>query len=92
MQFLLQQMVVDEELICSQTKFGELGKAYYAPPFFQAEQKLAEQLRQLLRQPLAVEMAWVQRWIERFVEETGTRLEKGGPMLHSIAPMLATKF
>jgi exodeoxyribonuclease V alpha subunit len=74
---LMQQMVVDQELIRTPepiAAFNQLG--YYAPPFFAAEQKLAEQLCYLLRQPLDVDLPRVQHWIDRFVEATGTPLSE----------------
>jgi exodeoxyribonuclease V alpha subunit len=74
---LMQQMVVDQELIRTPTPIAALNQlGYYAPPFFAAEQKLAEQLRHLLRQPLDVDLPRVKRWIDRFVEATGTPLSE----------------
>jgi exodeoxyribonuclease V alpha subunit len=74
---LMQQMVVDQELIRTPNPIAGLDQlGYYAPPFFAAEQKLAEQLRHLLRQPLEVDLPRVQRWIDRFVETTGTPLSE----------------
>ena len=68
---LIQQMVVDGELVQTETAIAGLEHfGYYAPPFFGAEQKLAERLQQLLKQPLEVDLPRVQRWIERFVEKT----------------------
>jgi exodeoxyribonuclease V alpha subunit len=46
----------------------------YKPPFFQAENHLADRLQQLLQQPLTVDLDRVQSWIERFTEKTGLAL------------------
>ncbi|MBD2033739.1 ATP-dependent RecD-like DNA helicase [Leptolyngbya sp. FACHB-321] len=74
---LSEQMVVDGELVKTETPIAELEQfGYYAPPFFGAEQKLADRVRQLLHQPLEVEAARVQRWLDRFVETTGTALSE----------------
>ncbi len=74
---LSQQMVVEGELIKTETPIAGLGQfGYYAPPFFAAEQKLAERVQQLLKQPLEVDAARVQRWLDRFVETTGTPLSE----------------
>lgn len=73
--FLIQQMVMDNELIETETPVPPLKElAYYAPPFYGAEAKLAERLRQLLAHPLAVDSARVERWLERFIEKTGVQL------------------
>jgi hypothetical protein len=62
-------MVVDGELVKTEAPIAELEQfGYYAPPFFGAEQKLADRVRQLLQQPLEVDAARVQRWLDRFVE------------------------
>jgi exodeoxyribonuclease V alpha subunit len=74
---LTQQMVVDGELVKTEEQIAELEQfGYYAPPFFGAEQKLAERLQQLLQQPLEVDLPRVQRWINRFIEKTGTQLSE----------------
>jgi exodeoxyribonuclease V alpha subunit len=74
---LTQQMVVDGELVKTEEPIAELNQfGYYAPPFFGAEQKLAERLQQLLQQPLEVDLPRVQRWIDRFIEKTGTQLSE----------------
>ncbi len=74
---LSQQMVVEGELIKTETPIAGLAQfGYYAPPFFAAEQKLAERVQQLLQQPLEVDGARVQRWLDRFVETTGTPLSE----------------
>ena len=74
---LSQQMVVDGELIKTETPIAGLAQfGYYAPPFFGAEQKLAERVQQLLQAPLVVDGARVQRWLERFVAATGTPLSE----------------
>jgi exodeoxyribonuclease V alpha subunit len=74
-EFCIHSMIHDAELI------GEKGIApyanenlYYAPPFFQAEHRLAQRLRQLLLTPVDVDIERVRRWIERFVAQTGMLL------------------
>lgn len=47
---------------------------YYTPPFFRAEQTLAERLQRLMQQPLTVDLLRVQQWIERFMAQTGLSL------------------
>ena len=71
---LVKQMVIDSELVRTEEPIEALGHAYYAPPFFGAEQKLAERVQQLLKTPLEVDLPRVQRWIDRFVEKTGMQL------------------
>lgn len=74
---LIEQMVVDGELVKTEAPIAGLEQfGYYAPPFFGAEQKLAERLQELLKQPLEVDMPRVQRWIDRFVEKTGIPLSE----------------
>ena len=74
---LSQQMVVEGALIKTEAPITGLEQfGYYAPPFFGAEQKLADRVHQLLQQPLAVDAARVQRWLDRFVEATGTALSE----------------
>ncbi|MBD2073057.1 ATP-dependent RecD-like DNA helicase [Phormidium sp. FACHB-592] len=74
---LSEQMVVDGELVKTEALIAGLEEfGYYAPPFFGAEQKLADRVRQLLQQPLEVDAARVQRWLDRFVETTGTALSE----------------
>lgn len=74
---LIQQMTLDGELVKTEVPIEELGEfAYYAPPFFGAEQKLAERLQQLLKNPLEVDLPRVQCWIDRFVEKTGIQLSE----------------
>ncbi|XGW00384.1 MAG: ATP-dependent RecD-like DNA helicase [Leptolyngbya sp. BL-A-14] len=73
---LRQQMVVDGELVKTEAPIAELEHGYYAPPFFGAEQKLAERTQQLLQQPLEVDSARVQRWLDRFVAATGMPLSE----------------
>jgi exodeoxyribonuclease V alpha subunit len=72
----IQQMAGDGELVRTEDPIAELGHGYYAPPFFGAEQKLAERLQQLLNTPLDVDLPRVQRWIDRFVEKTGMHLSE----------------
>lgn len=72
---LMQQMVSDGELVRTEEPITEIGQfAYYAPPFFGAEQKLADRVQQLLKTPLEVDCSRVQRWIDRFVERTHLQL------------------
>ena len=72
---LSEQMVVEGELVKTEAPIAGLEQfGYYAPPFFGAEQKLADRVRQLLQQTLEVDAARVQRWLDRFVETTGTPL------------------
>ena len=74
---LSEQMVADGQLVKTEAPIVGLSQfGYYAPPFFGAEQKLAERVQQLLRQPLEVDAARVQRWLDRFVETTGTLLSE----------------
>lgn len=73
--FLMQQMVTDGELVKTDEPVESIGEhVYYAPPFYGAEQKLAERLQQLLKQPLIVDLSRVQRWIDRFTEKTQLQL------------------
>lgn len=46
----------------------------YSPPFYGAEQGLADRLGRLLIQDLSVDLPRVQRWIDRFTEKTGLQL------------------
>jgi exodeoxyribonuclease V alpha subunit len=46
----------------------------YSPPFYGAEQGLADRLGRLLIQDLQVDLPRVQRWIDRFTEKTGLQL------------------
>lgn len=74
---LIQQMVIGEELVKTEKSIDGLEQfGYYAPPFFRAEQKLAERLQQLLQQPLEIDLPRVQRWIDRFIEKTGMQLSE----------------
>ena len=73
---LSQQMVVEGALVKTEAPIDGLEHGYYAPPFFGAEQKLAERTQQLLQQPLGVDSARVQRWLDRFVAATGTPLSE----------------
>ncbi|HEY9908712.1 MAG TPA: ATP-dependent RecD-like DNA helicase [Thermosynechococcaceae cyanobacterium] len=75
--FLIHQMVNDAELIPTPEPVAGLGEiVYYAPAFYNSEQKLAERLKHLLQQPFSVDLLRVQRWIDRFVEKTGTPLSE----------------
>ncbi|PSB27181.1 ATP-dependent RecD-like DNA helicase [Stenomitos frigidus ULC18] len=72
---LIEQMVLDHTLVKTDTPLDGLEQfGYYAPPFFGAEQKLADQLQQLLKQPIEVDLTRVQRWIDRFMAKTGMPL------------------
>lgn len=74
---LLAQMVGDEELVKTEELVEPFDEyAYYAPTFYNAEQKLAERIQQLLDQPLTVDLPRVQRWIDRFVEKAGLALSQ----------------
>jgi exodeoxyribonuclease V alpha subunit len=76
-QRLIEQMVQDSTLVKTAEPVQPIGQfGYYAPPFYGAEQKLAERLQHLLRQPLEVDLPRVQRWIDRFVAKTGTTLSE----------------
>lgn len=70
-------MGVDEELIVHGGS-GELAGQFvcYGPPFYRAEQAVAERLQALLSQKLPVDSARVQRWIERFMEATQSNLSE----------------
>ena len=60
-------MALDQELMM-QGRPGELQEQFvcYSPPFFHAEQGLANRIRHLLAQPVEVDTERVERWIERF--------------------------
>lgn len=49
---------------------------YYAPPFFQAEYRLAQRLRELLLHPVEVDEERVRSWITKFIEKTGMTLSE----------------
>jgi exodeoxyribonuclease V alpha subunit len=46
----------------------------YSPPFYGAEQGLADRLSRLMVQTIDVDLERVQRWIDRFTEKTGLQL------------------
>lgn len=74
---LIQQMARETELVTTAPPVAGLDEtAYYAPPFFGAEQKLAERIRHLLATPVVVDLPRVERWIERFVAQTGLHLSE----------------
>ncbi|MBD3886824.1 ATP-dependent RecD-like DNA helicase, partial [Phormidium tenue FACHB-886] len=72
---LTTDMAVDAELILQGGSGGFQGQFLcYAPPFFHAEQGLAQRVKQLLRQPTRVELPRVERWLERCSEKTALHL------------------
>ena len=72
---LTTQMTLEEELVMQGGSSALAGQFIcYAPPFFQAEQNLAERLRRLITQPLTVDLPRVRRWIDRFIEKTKLQL------------------
>jgi exodeoxyribonuclease V alpha subunit len=76
-EFCIRCMIADGELIGEKGSEAYEGQnLYYAPPFFQAEYRLAQRLRQLLMTPVDVDLERVQRWIERFIEKTGMALSE----------------
>ncbi|HEY9663934.1 MAG TPA: helix-hairpin-helix domain-containing protein, partial [Allocoleopsis sp.] len=71
------QMALDGELVLQGggERFPEQFICY-SPPFYGAEQGLADRLTRLLAQGIEVDLPRVQRWIDRFVEKTGLSLSK----------------
>lgn len=70
-------MSLDEELVM-QGGSAELAGQFlcYSPPFYRAEQALAERLTTLLNCKLIVDADRVQRWLARFAETTDTQLSE----------------
>ncbi|MBW4464043.1 MAG: ATP-dependent RecD-like DNA helicase [Pegethrix bostrychoides GSE-TBD4-15B] len=70
-------MAIDEELIM-QGGSGELAGQFlcYSPPFYRAEQAVAERLRVLLSRKLPTDIERVQRWLERFAQATNSTLSE----------------
>ena len=68
-------MSMDEELIL-QGGSGQWQRQFlcYAPPFFYAEQGLANRIKRLLTTPAAVDAARIERWMERFTANSGITL------------------
>jgi exodeoxyribonuclease V alpha subunit len=74
---LIEQMVSEGQLVKSEEPVPSIAEfAYYAPPFYGAEFKLAQQLTELLQQPLRVDRARVQNWLDRFTTKMGTPLSE----------------
>jgi exodeoxyribonuclease V alpha subunit len=77
LQALTTQMALDEELMLQGGAGEQAGQFIcYAPPFYRAEQALADRLRALLSQPVSVDLPRVQRWIDRFTATTGLQLSE----------------
>ena len=70
-------MGLDEELIM-QGGSGELAGQFlcYSPPFYRAEQAVADRLRVLLSRKLPTDPARVQHWLERFAQATNSTLSE----------------
>jgi exodeoxyribonuclease V alpha subunit len=70
-------MGLDEELIL-QGGTGELAGQFlcYSPPFYRAEQAVADRLYNLLKHKLIVDGERVQRWLERFSQKTNSVLSE----------------
>jgi len=76
-QFIIRQMVADEELFKTEKLIEPLKEfGYYAAPFYYAERKLAKKLKELLKQRLEVDLPRVQQWIDRFTVHTGISLSE----------------
>jgi exodeoxyribonuclease V alpha subunit len=74
---LVDQMVREHELVRTEEAIDASGEfGCYAPPFYGAEQKLAERLHQLLNHPVQVDIQRVQAWIDRFIAKTGMSLSE----------------
>jgi exodeoxyribonuclease V alpha subunit len=82
-------MSVDEELIL-QGGSQELAGQFlcYSPPFYRAEQALADRLKGLLSRPIIVDTGRVQGWLERFVRHTQTTLS---PQQQEAVELAATR-
>lgn len=74
-QALSTQMALDGELVL-QGGSGQFEGQFicYSPPFYGAEQGIADRVTRLLAHDLTVDLPRVQRWIDRFTEKTGLQL------------------
>jgi len=70
-------MSIDEELVL-QGGSGQWQRQFlcYAPPFFYAEQGIANRIKRLLTVPAAVNATKVERWMERFTVNSGMTLSE----------------
>lgn len=70
-------MSIDEELVL-QGGSGQWQRQFlcYAPPFFYAEQGIANRIKRLLTAPAAVDATKVERWMERFTVNSGMTLSE----------------
>jgi len=70
-------MSIDEELVL-QGGSGQWQRQFlcYAPPFFYAEQGIANRIKRLLTVPAAVDATKVERWMERFTVDSGMTLSE----------------
>jgi exodeoxyribonuclease V alpha subunit len=76
-EFLIEQMAKAGELVKTEEPIAVLSEfGYYAPPFYGAEQKLADRLQELLDTPIQVDPQRVQAWIDRFVTKTQMALSE----------------
>jgi exodeoxyribonuclease V alpha subunit len=74
-QTLTTQMALDGELVLQGGSDQFEGQFIcYSPPFYGAEQGMADRLTRLLAHDLSVDLPRVQRWIDRFTEKTGLQL------------------
>lgn len=74
---LTTQMALEEQLVLQGGTGEQRGQFIcYKPPFFHAEQTLAERLSQLLQRRVSVDGQRVQTWIQTFVEKTGMQLSE----------------
>ncbi|MGG6297786.1 SF1B family DNA helicase RecD2 [Leptolyngbya sp. AN02str] len=74
---LTTDMALDEQLMM-QGGPAQFERQFlcYAPPFFHAEQGLANRMNRLLSNPTSVELERVNRWLDRFTEKTGLQLSE----------------
>jgi exodeoxyribonuclease V alpha subunit len=76
-QALSTQMALDGELVLQGGSDQFEGQFIcYSPPFYGAEQGMADRLTRLLAQEVRVDLPRVQRWIDRFTEKTGLQLSE----------------
>ncbi|MEB3338027.1 MAG: ATP-dependent RecD-like DNA helicase [Leptolyngbyaceae bacterium] len=74
---LTTQMALAEQLVMQGGSGDHKGQFIcYKPPFFHAEQTLAERLQQLLCRKVSVDLPRVQKWIDTFVQKTGLELSE----------------